>query len=113
KVIINPGYEDDILSLPDDEYLIAEAVSIQNELSIDQIQKILNRKSIYPVIRNLLDAKVISIKEELIEKFKPKKINVVNLQEPYLSDLNQISSAFEKVSKSDLQTKALLAYIQL
>jgi len=113
KVIINPGYEDDILSLPDDEYLIAEAVSIQNELSIDQIQKILNRKSIYPVIRNLLDAKVISIKEELIEKFKPKKINVVNLQEPYFSDLNQILTAFEKVSKSDLQTKALLAYIQL
>lgn len=113
KVVYNSDFDEMAASLTDDEYLVAEAVSIQNELTILQIQDILNKKTIFPVLRSLLDKKVISVKEELIEKYKPKMVNFMVLCEPYKSDPESINAAFDIVTKSDKQTKALLAYVQM
>jgi primosomal protein N' (replication factor Y) (superfamily II helicase) len=103
----------DAMELSDEEYLVAEAVSIQNELTILQIQDILDKKTIFPVLRSLLDKRVISVKEELIEKFKPKMVNFMTLCEPYLSEPQQLTEAFDLVSKSEKQTKLLLAFVQM
>lgn len=113
KVILDGDINDVSHLLSDEEYLIAEALSIQNELTILQIQGILNKKSIFPILRSLIDKRIISIKEELIEKFKPKMVNYMTLNEPYLDNPNLLSEAFDLVIKSDKQTKALLAFVQL
>ena len=47
KVVFNGELENITVELNDDEYLVAEAVSIQNELTILQIQDILNKKTIF------------------------------------------------------------------
>lgn len=65
KIIINPSVPWESFELNDDEFLVADAVSIRNELTIGQIQDILQKKSVYPVLKKLLDAQIISIKEEL------------------------------------------------
>ncbi len=113
RVVYNGDFDEQVHELSDDEYLVAEAVSIQNELTILQIQEILNKKTIFPVLRSLLDKKVISIKEELIEKFKPKMASFMTLNEPYKSDINRLTEAFDLVTKSEKQTKVLLAFVQL
>jgi primosomal protein N' (replication factor Y) (superfamily II helicase) len=113
KVVFNGNIEDLDQSLTDDEYLIAEAVSIQNELTILQIQDILNKKTVFPVLRNLLDKRIISIKEELIEKFKPKTASFITLHEIYQEDLSKLNEAFDLVARSEKQTKALLAFVQV
>ena len=113
KVVFNGTFGEFVSVLSDDEYLVSEAVSIQNELTILQIQEILNKKTIFPVLRSLLDKRIISIKEELIEKFRPKTANFITLNEPYLSDSGQLTDAFDLVARSEKQTKALLAYVQL
>jgi len=113
RVVYNGDFDEHVHELSDDEYLVAEAVSIQNELTILQIQEILNKKTIFPVLRSLLDKKVISIKEELIEKFKPKMASFMTLNEPYISDINRLTEAFDLVTKSEKQTKVLLAFVQL
>ncbi|MGB4961063.1 MAG: primosomal protein N' [Saprospiraceae bacterium] len=113
KVVYNGALDEHAMSLSDDEYLLAEAVSIQNELTILQIQEILNKKTIFPVIRSLLDMRIISVKEELIEKFKPKKVNYLTLNEPYITNPDLLSGVFDMISRSDKQTKLLLAFIQL
>jgi primosomal protein N' (replication factor Y) (superfamily II helicase) len=112
KIIAHPDFGEAHLDLTDDEYLVAEAISIQNELTIFQIQDILNRKSIYPVIRTLLDRGIVSIKEELIEKYKPKLVTFIHLSLAF-ADPTTINNAFDLVTKSDLQTRALLAFVQL
>ena len=113
KVVFNGSFDEVAQTLSDDEYLIAEAVSIQNELTILQIQEILNKKTVFPVLRSLLDKRIISIKEELIEKFKPKSANFMTLNEPYISKPERLTEAFDLVVKSDKQTKALLAFVHL
>ena len=91
---------------------MTEALSIQNELSIDDIRKILNQKTVYPLITQLLDRRVIYLKEELKSGYKPKEVLCVKLAEPYASNQELLEEAFEKLSRSNRQVEALMAFIQ-
>lgn len=113
RLVFNPNYQFDAQELSDDEYLVSEALAIQNELSIDQVKDILNKKSVYPIIKNLLDGGALSIKEELKQKYKPKKVAFVKLQKYYAEDTNRLSEALALCSRSELQQKAILAYSKL
>ncbi len=113
RVVLSPLFDDDFTDLNDKQYLVAEALSIQNELSIEDIQKILNQKTVYPLIKTLLERKVIYLKEELQVKYKPKSVKCVRLREPYLSNPSELENAFKKLTRSTRQMEALLAYIQL
>jgi primosomal protein N' (replication factor Y) (superfamily II helicase) len=112
KIVAHPSFAEMDFSLSDDEYLVAEAVSIQNELTLLQIQDILNRKTIFPIIRSLLDKDIISIKEELIYKFKPKTRTVLALHADHVDDPN-LTLAFDLTKRSEAQTRAILAYAQM
>ena len=105
-------FEDYIADLSDDEYMIMEAVSIQGELSIFNVQEILNKKSVYPAIHKLIDKRLLFVKEELVEKFKPKKHSFIRFPEEHAEDSEWLTSVFDKVDKSDHQRRALLAFIQ-
>lgn len=113
RVVISPLFENNYQSLSDDEYLIAEALSIQSELSIDDVRKILDKKTVYPLIRRLLDKKMIYLKEELRERYKPKSIDCVRLQEPYASDRDQLQGAFDLLKNAPKQVEALMAFLQI
>ena len=65
--------------LTDQEYLIFEALQLSDKLNLKQIESILNTKNIFPVINGLLNRKLIEVKEELNEKFKPKIVRFVSL----------------------------------
>ena len=113
KVILDPNFNEDYSDFNDHEYLITEALSIQNELTIDQIREIIDRKTVYPFIRSLMDKQVLYVKEELKQKFKPKKAAFIRLKEPYLSDQHALSNSFDLLTRSEKQTKALLAFVKL
>ncbi|MCH2084102.1 MAG: primosomal protein N' [Saprospiraceae bacterium] len=113
KITLSPMFDDDFSMLNDQEYLIAEALSIQEEISIDDVQQILGKKTVYPLIRSLLDKHIIYLKEDLKTKYKPKKVACVRWKEPFASQADLVGDAFEKVSRSQRQTDALLAFIQL
>ena len=62
---LSPVFDDNFEILNDSEYLIAEALTIQTELKIEDVRNILNRKTIYPIINKLLEKRVIYLKETL------------------------------------------------
>lgn len=113
RVTLSPLFDGFFEGLNDKEYLVAEALTIQEELSIEEIRGILDQKTVYPVIRSMLDKRVIYLKEDLKEKYKAKKVWCVRLQEPYASQRELLEEAMEKVSRSLRQTEALMALIQL
>jgi primosomal protein N' (replication factor Y) len=112
-ITLSPLFDGDILELEDKEYLIAEALTIQHELTLEQVRDILGIKTIYPLIRDMLDKRLIYLKEDLKEKFQPKTIACVRLYEPYASQPETLELAFEKISKANRQVEALMAYLQL
>lgn len=64
-------------SLNDKEFLVLEALEIQKELTLNEVSKILNQKTIFSTINSLISRKVIFLLEELNEQFKPKSIRFV------------------------------------
>ena len=113
-VVISPMFDGNYSELNDKEYLVAEALSIQSELSLGEIKKLLNQKSVYQLIKSLLEKRVIYLKEELQQKYKVKKVICVKLNEPYHSDKETLKQAFEKISKNaSRQMETLIAFLQL
>ena len=112
RITLSPLFDGFFDDLNEQEYLIAEALSIQNELSIADVRGILDKKTVYPVIRALLDKRIIYLKEDLKEKYKPRKVSCLRLAQPYASQSDLLEEAFEKVSRSTRQTEVLMALIQ-
>lgn len=113
RVVLSPVFDGNYDGFNDKEYMIAEALSIQNELSINDIRDILEQKTVYPLINRLLQRKIIYLKEELISNYKPKEVSCVRLQEPYASASAMLEIAFEKLGRSDRQMEAMMAFLQL
>ncbi|OAV43218.1 primosomal protein N' [Lewinella sp. 4G2] len=111
-VTLGPLFSEDATELDDEEYMIVEALTIQQELSLKNIQDILQRKVILPVIRRLIDRRVILLQENLVERYKAKKIACVRLTEQFTPE-ETWNDAFELVSRSEKQTEVLLEYVQL
>ena len=113
RLMVSPLFDGDFTDLNDKEYLIAEALSIQEEISIEDVRKILDQKTVYPLIKSLLEKNIVYLKEDLKYKYKPKKIACVRLAEPYASQPGLLNEAFEKLSRSNRQVEALMAYVQV
>lgn len=112
-VILLPQLPFDPLSLPDREYMIIEALSGRPYLHLQDIQDMLGIKTIYPVIRNLIEKGFIEIKEDLKDPYKPPTVFFVKLREPYVSNQDLLGSVFSKVSKFPKQEQLLLTFFQL
>ncbi len=113
RIILSPLFDENFTGLTDKEYLIVEALSIQNELTISDIQKILQQKSVYPLIKSLLEKRIVYLHEELKHKYKPKLLTCVRLAEPYRSDSKTLQNAFEQCKRAQHQEAALLSLVQL
>ena len=112
RVLISPDFDEDYSGLDDREYLVAEALSLQKELSIDDIRKVIGQYTVYPLIDRLLERGVVELKEEMLERYKPRRERMVRLAEPYRGDPDTLASAFELLGRSARQAEALMAYLQ-
>jgi len=114
KLVFNPAFGDNFSSLSPDEYLIAEALLLQNEITVDTARKILNKKTVFPTVHRLLGEGVLSLREDLKEKFKPRSVYAVRLAEPYASNNETLRPVFQTLEKaSERQFELLLALIGL
>jgi primosomal protein N' (replication factor Y) len=94
----------------DDEFLILEALEFQEELTVAQIQQIVNKKTVFPLINKMLYKNLILTKEELNHKYKAKVVSVITLNEAYV---DKIADAVSLVEKYEKQVNCLLAFIPL
>lgn len=107
-----PDFTAEDEQLSDDEYLIYEALQKQSALKVQEVVSILNKKTILPVINKLIAKNAISLQEEINEKYKPKTIRYVRLQEEFLNQ-EQLSELMEILSRAQKQRKAVMQYFQL
>ncbi len=107
----NEAFGDDFSELSNDEYLIAEALLIRREITIKDVQLILGKKTVLPIIKILLARDVLFLKEELQEKYRPKTVSCVRLAEPFRSDSSLLKDAFAQVERAEKQAEALMAVI--
>lgn len=102
----------DLQTLSDEEYLIFEAMQIQPILKVEEVQSIINKKNILPVIQQLVLKDVLRTHEEVKETYKPKTQKLVRLNDAYDID-NNLQPLLEKLNRSEKQRRLVLTYFQL
>ncbi|MFT5217025.1 MAG: primosomal protein N' (replication factor Y) [Glaciecola sp.] len=109
-ITLNKATEVESESLKDDEFLIYEALTHQSSLKVQDISNILDKKNCLPTLKRLLEKEVITLDEELYEKYKPKQIRYVKLNESYNLDesLNELLDTLN--SRATKQRDILMNY---
>lgn len=103
---------EEIKKLSDNEYLLLEALERRNVLTYSEAAQIISLKNPQAVIRHLLGKQLIILHEELKEKYKPKLVSYVKLNEFY-KDSEKIKEVFENLEKKAYkQLEVLLFYLK-
>ncbi|BAV05259.1 replication restart DNA helicase PriA [Filimonas lacunae] len=110
----NDSYEDEMIELDDEEFMVAEALNLKKELRLNEVQQILDASHVYPVIKRLIEKQVCLVWEELKEKYKEKKETYVILQPAYHKEeaLADLLNNWQQY-KAPKQMELLMAYIHL
>ena len=111
-ISLNPTSGFDINIFKDDEYLVYEALQQQSSLKVEEINAIIDRKNSFPVLKRLLDQKVIALEQELLEKYKPKLIRCVRLHPNYQHE-NGLQELLETLKNAAKQREIVLSYFNL
>jgi len=112
KIILNTNHQYDKNDLSDKEYLIIEAIELQGSISIIDIQKILDQKTVMPVIKAMIQQGYIFLEEEIQEKYKAKTKKFIFLSEQYRDSL-MMKALFETLEKKPKQLDVIQQYLLL
>ncbi|WP_438711674.1 replication restart helicase PriA [Aquimarina muelleri] len=93
--------------LKDDEFLIYEALQYQSLLRIQEVMDIVGKKSVLPVIKRLLEKKVITVQEEIYEQYKPKMIRYIRLSKEYIKE-DSLRALLDSMTRAPKQREVLL-----
>ena len=108
--IFNEDQQLDSHQLGDAEYIISEALQIKKELSLTEIQKLLDRKSVYPIINKLIQKGICFVQENLQDKYKAKEETFLFLASTYQNEtaLEQLLNEWTRAPK---QLALLLSFL--
>jgi len=99
-------------SLSDDEYLVIEALQRQSSMKINEIEQLLDKKKVLPVINKLVSVELVDLNQEIYEQFKPKEVRYVHLNPSYTAEA-EMHGLLDELSKAPRQRDALLSYFSL
>ncbi|MDX1350904.1 MAG: primosomal protein N' [Putridiphycobacter sp.] len=114
-ICLHPEYNAAHNNLTDREFLIIEALELQEELSLKEIAEIVQIKTIQPIIKILIEKKAAIVSAELKSKYQAKFVSFVKISDDYLREdqLSSILNSLEDDKRAGGQVKALLKTIQL
>ena len=104
KIMLSDEFVLDSMALSDNEFLIVEALQIQPQLTITEVSKIIGYKKIMPLVKTMIEKKIIVMQEELQQKYKAKYERYVRLTNTYRN---------EDAMRELMDTLAKRAYKQL
>lgn len=113
KIILSPSFDGDYNKLSDKEYLIVEALELQQVLTLSDVSKIVDQLKVMPLVKTLMEKGIVLPEEELQERYIPKKEKFIQLVEAYHSEeeLQKLFNTLEK--RAGKQLEILMAYLAL
>jgi primosomal protein N' (replication factor Y) len=111
-VLRNTEYEVDENELLDDEFLVFEALQHQSILKVQEVSVIIERKNVLPILQRLLEKKIIVLKEEVYEQYRPKLVRYVKLGSEYGAD-DKLEELLKSLTRAPKQSQVVLTLFQL
>ncbi len=112
RLVLREHISVDESTLSDNEFLVLEALEIHRMLTLKEVSEITSRKTVYPIVKRLLDLGIISVYEELKESYKPKKETVVLLSEAFDNEA-ALQKVFDQLSRAPKQLAVLMKFIEM
>lgn len=110
-VVRNEAFTDPS-DLEEEEFTIWQALEYQEELSLEKVSSILEKKRVLPVIKSLLEKKVVIVREEIYEQYKPKMVKYVRLH-PNLEVEDALKEVMEQLSRAKKQREVMMQFFTL
>ena len=111
-LIYNPEAGEDLTHLTDEEFIVAEALQINKELRLPEVQQLLDITHVYPLIKKLIDKKICNVWEAMDERYAVKKENYVLLNAIYTKE-DKLSELLNNWTRAPKQMELLLSYLHL
>tara|TARA_R110002050_G_scaffold3935_1_gene20117 strand:- start:21 stop:2480 length:2460 start_codon:yes stop_codon:yes gene_type:complete len=111
-ILRNDRVEIEESDLPDDEFMVFEALQNQSILRVQEISDILDKKNIIPVLNRLLHKNIIFLKEEMYEQYKPKLVRYVQLGKNHRSE-EHLEALLNSLTRAPKQSQVVLSLFQL
>ena len=112
KIRYNENYDGDFETLNEEEFLIVQALRAQDTIDISQVQDLLKKRNVYPLLKTLFNLGIAISSEEIIEKFKIKTESHIKLHEDF-EDEEKLKLLFDEMGRAPKQVELLLAFTQL
>ncbi|PCJ86741.1 MAG: primosomal protein N' [Flavobacteriales bacterium] len=112
RIVFNEDFGNDYSSLNDEEFLLLEALEKNHMLCIEDVCAILDKKTVYPVIKSLIEKGAVVVEEELKERYKPKIVQYVKLWDEFHNE-EKLKNVFDDLNRAPKQLELLMAYIDM
>ena len=99
-------------ALTNDEFLVFEALQHQSQLSIQQIITILGKKTVFPVIKEMIHKNAIVVKEQIYEQYKPRLVKYIRLHSKF-DESSAMEALINSLKNAPKQRNVVLTYFQL
>ena len=115
KIVLHPDFSVQNSVLNDKQQRIIETLEILEVLDLKEISELLGIKTIQPVIKEMIDKKMVLSQEELQHRFTPKTKYFILLTEIYSEEtnLNGLIAQLEGKASKQKQLDALLQLLSL
>jgi primosomal protein N' (replication factor Y) len=112
RVLFHPAYEKDFTNLEEKEFLVAEALELNKELTLNEISKITGRRNVIPLVKTMIDKGILMLREEIEKNFKPKKNVFIKLSDQ--ADDAFLQGVFDQLErKASKQLHLLMNFMKL
>ncbi len=108
-LVINPDFDGDVSDLEPHETDIVNSLLEKGKLSIQDIEKLLRKKTVHKEVRGLLQRGTLAYNEEIKERYKPKTELFIALS-PDMND-SALAEAFDKLERAPKQLETLMVAI--
>lgn len=98
--------------LNEKELAVVDSLKTQNELSINDVSKLLGQKTVIPLIKSLLDKGAAVISESIYDRYQPKIKSFLKLNLEYQEPEN-LRALFEVLERAPKQSELLQAYLKI
>ncbi len=115
KIVLHPDFEINGKTLTEREETIIEVLETRESLDLKEISEIIGIKTIQPIIKQMIDKRMIISVEELNQRFSPKTAVFYQLNDMFLKEdaINELLQSLETKKSGQKQAEALLKLLDL
>jgi len=113
KVMIFPGFSPDEHILDEFEYRVTEALLQKGRLTIDEISRQVGIQKVLPLLKKMIDKRMVYMEEELKGGYKPKKEKIVSLSDDFRDEAIMKELMDELGKRAYKQLELVMTYMTM